>query len=88
MRPAKIVHAQNRYKREGRDSLFVAERRMKPKLVVVKVGTSSLSRQDGSLDLETMESIVDQTARATDKGYRVVLVTSGAVASGMAEPGL
>ncbi|MFB0504827.1 MAG: glutamate 5-kinase [Candidatus Bathyarchaeia archaeon] len=68
--------------------LFVAERRMKPKLVVVKVGTSSLSRQDGSLDLETMESIVDQTAEAVGKGYGVVLVTSGAVASGMAELGV
>jgi len=68
--------------------LSVAERRMKARLVVVKVGTSSLSKQDGRLDLEAMKSIVDQTAQAVEKGYKVVLVTSGAVASGMAELGV
>lgn len=55
------------------------------KLVVVKVGTSSLTRKDGSLSLDEMGKLVDQIAEASRRGFRIVLVTSGAVASGMAE---
>ncbi|MFQ6095108.1 MAG: glutamate 5-kinase [Candidatus Bathyarchaeia archaeon] len=61
---------------------------MKGKLVVVKVGTGSLTKRDGSLDLEAMSNIVDQTAEAIKNGYKIILVTSGAVASGMAELGV
>lgn len=57
----------------------------KRKLVVVKVGTSSLTFKDGSLSIEEMKRLVDQIAEAVGKGFRIVLVTSGAVASGMAE---
>ncbi|MFH0896508.1 MAG: glutamate 5-kinase [Candidatus Bathyarchaeota archaeon] len=55
------------------------------RLVVVKVGTSSLTCDDGSLNLREMERLVDQIAQAVEKGVKIVLVTSGAVASGMAE---
>ncbi len=58
---------------------------MKNKIVVVKVGTSSLTRDDGSLNLEEMSRLVDQVAAAIKTGYKIILVTSGAVASGMAE---
>jgi len=61
---------------------------MKGKLVVVKVGTGSLTKRDGSLDLEAMKNIVDQIAEAIKKGYRIILVTSGAIASGIAELGV
>jgi len=57
----------------------------KRRLVIVKIGTSSLTHNDGSLNLEEMERLVDQIAEATAKGFKIVLVTSGAVASGMAE---
>jgi len=57
----------------------------KRKLVVVKVGTSSLTHKDGSLNLEEMGRLVDQIAEAVGGGFKIVLVTSGAVASGMAE---
>lgn len=57
----------------------------KRRLVVVKVGTSSLTHKDGSLNLEEMKRLVDQIAEAVRKGFKIVLVTSGAVASGMAE---
>ena len=57
-------------------------------LVVVKVGTRSLTIDDGNLDLEKMKSLVDQVAEATRKGYRIILVTSGAIASGIAELGV
>lgn len=55
------------------------------KLIVVKVGTSSLTNRDGHLNIEEMKRLVDQIAEAINKGFRIVLVTSGAVASGVAE---
>src|SRR3972149_1062389 len=53
---------------------------MPSKLVVVKVGTSSLTNSDGRL--------VDQIAKAVKQGNKIVLVTSGAVAAGIAELGI
>jgi len=58
---------------------------MKNRLIVVKVGTGSLTKRDGSLDLQAMRRIADQTAEAMKMGYKIILVTSGAIASGMAE---
>jgi len=58
------------------------------KLVVAKVGTSSLTKRDGSLDEGEMERLVDQVALAVKQGHRVVLVTSGAIAAGIAELGV
>jgi glutamate 5-kinase len=57
-------------------------------LVVVKVGTRSLTRDDGVLDLDGMRNIVDQVAEAMKQGYQIILVTSGAIASGIAELGV
>lgn len=61
---------------------------MDAKLVVVKVGTRSLTKEDGLLDLEEMEKLVDQVAQAVKSGYQIILVTSGAIASGIAELGV
>ncbi len=61
---------------------------MKGKLVVVKVGTGSLTKDDGSLDLEAMKRIVREIANAIKMGNKIILVTSGAIASGMAELGV
>ncbi len=58
---------------------------MMNKLVIVKVGTSSLTKKDDTLDLEAMKNLVNQVAEAVRQGYRIILVTSGAIASGMAE---
>ena len=61
---------------------------MPPKLVVVKIGTSSLTKNDGSLDEEEMRRLVNQIAKAVKQGNKIVLVTSGAVAAGIAELGI
>jgi glutamate 5-kinase len=53
--------------------------------VVVKVGTSGITDGNGQLDQEKMQSISTQIAAAMKQGYKVVLVTSGAVAAGIAE---
>ncbi len=50
--------------------------------VVVKVGSNVLTRQDGSLDITMISSIVDQIVELRKMNYDVVLVTSGAVACG------
>jgi len=64
------------------------ERKAMNKLVVVKVGTSSLTKKDGTLDLDAIGCLVEQVAKAVKQGYRTILVTSGAIASGIAELGV
>jgi len=58
---------------------------MAGKLVVVKIGTGSLVKSDGSLNLEAMKNLVDQIVQVVKKGHKVILVTSGAIAAGIAE---
>ena len=52
------------------------------KRIVVKVGSNVLTLADGTLDFNRMKSLVDQVAVLHAKGVEVVLVSSGAVASG------
>jgi len=61
---------------------------MSSKLIVVKVGTGSLTKSDGTLDIELMRRLVDQVAAAIKQGNKIVFVTSGAVAAGIAELGI
>jgi glutamate 5-kinase len=57
------------------------------KLIVVKVGTNGITK-DGKLDHEEMENLASQISTATKLGNKVVLVSSGAVAAGIAELGI
>ena len=56
--------------------------------VVVKVGSSSLTDPDGHLDPDRLRALVDVLAARRAAGQQVVLVSSGAIASGMAPLGL
>ena len=56
--------------------------------VVVKVGSSSLTRADGGLDLNRIDILAGLIAGMRRRGHDVVLVTSGAVASGLVPLGL
>ncbi len=58
------------------------------RLIVVKVGTSSVTKNDGSLDFDTMRELTDQISEAIKRGYQIILVSSGAIASGIAELGI
>jgi glutamate 5-kinase len=58
---------------------------MPNRLIVVKVGTNGITTSDGKLDRQEMKNLANQIAAATRQGDRVVLVTSGAVAAGIAE---
>ena len=51
--------------------------------VVVKVGTSTLTTEDGRLNIDKIKKIVMELSNLQNKGYDVILVTSGAVGAGM-----
>lgn len=53
-----------------------------PKRIAVKVGSNVLTRPDGKLNISRMAAIVDQIAEMHRMGIEVLLISSGAVASG------
>ena len=55
---------------------------------VVKVGSRSLTDESGRLDLDQVGNLANQLVALQELGKRVVLVSSGAVASGMGKLGL
>lgn len=55
------------------------------KRVAVKIGSNVLTRQDGTLDVTRMSALVDQVACLHKAGIEVILISSGAVASGRGE---
>jgi glutamate 5-kinase len=61
---------------------------MPQRLIVVKVGTSGITTKEGKLDQKEMQNLASQIAAAAKQGDKVVLVTSGAVAAGIAELGI
>ena len=65
-----------------RDAVVAARR------VVVKVGSSSLTSARGGLDGARVDALVDVLAARSDAGCEVVLVSSGAIAAGLAPLGL
>lgn len=58
---------------------------VKTERLVVKIGSSLLTREDGMLDITQMSSFVDQLAALHKRGVQVILVSSGAVAAGKTE---
>lgn len=55
------------------------------KRIAVKIGSNVLTRKDGTLDVTRMSALVDQVAELHKKGVEIVLISSGAVASGRSE---
>ena len=53
--------------------------------VAVKIGSNVLARKDGTLDITRMSALVDQIAELHRQGIEVIMITSGAVASGRSE---
>ncbi|MEU9392694.1 glutamate 5-kinase [Streptomyces sp. CdTB01] len=57
--------------------------------IVVKVGSSSLTTASGGLDADRVDALVDVLAKSRSGGEReIVLVSSGAIAAGLAPLGL
>jgi glutamate 5-kinase len=68
----------------------LSDRRLLPEVrrVVVKVGSSSLTDGTGKLDPARLRALVDVLAARVNGGHQVVLVSSGAIATGMDPLGL
>jgi len=58
------------------------------KKIAVKIGSNVLTRADGTLDITRMSALVDQIAQLHKKGVEIVLISSGAVASGRSVLGI
>ena len=52
--------------------------------IVVKIGSSSLTTADGGLDPARVRDLVDHLAGVRARGAELVLVSSGAIAAGLA----
>ena len=53
--------------------------------IAVKIGSNVLTRKDGTLDVTRMSALVDQVAELHKQGMEIILISSGAVASGRSE---
>ncbi len=56
--------------------------------VVVKIGSSSLTTPEGGIDPDRVRTLVDTLSAVRARGAEVVLVSSGAIAAGLAPLGL
>ena len=55
------------------------------KRIAVKIGSNVLTRNDRTLDITRMSGLVDEIATLYKSGIEVIMITSGAVASGRSE---
>jgi glutamate 5-kinase len=60
----------------------------KVKRIVVKVGTSILTKKDGNVDINYIRRLAKQLARLRRKGKELILVSSGAIGCGRRELGI
>lgn len=58
------------------------------KRIVIKVGSSSLTSQSGSINIARLNNLVDEIANKKKQGADIVLVSSGAIAAALAPLGL
>ncbi|MEP9412007.1 MAG: glutamate 5-kinase [Candidatus Brocadia sp.] len=60
----------------------------KVRKVVVKIGTGVLTTDEGYVDKEQIQRLAEQVVELKKMGYDVVVVSSGAIGSGMGELGI
>ncbi len=53
------------------------------KRIVIKIGTSSLTHENGKIDLEKMDKLARVLTDLNNSGREIMLVSSGAVNAGM-----
>jgi len=56
--------------------------------VVVKIGTNTVCRADGTIDQQYLEGVARQVMDLSTKGIETIIVTSGAIGAGTTELGL
>ena len=57
-------------------------------VVVVKIGTSSLTDSQGIIRRDAIVKLCEEVAAAREAGHQVVIVTSGAIGAGLPALGL
>jgi glutamate 5-kinase len=57
-------------------------------IIVVKIGTSSLTDEHGEIAVHAVDKLAGEVAGLRGQGHRVVVVTSGAIAAGLPALGL
>lgn len=62
------------------------ERASRP--LVVKIGSSTLTTSESSIDYDYLRTVADQIARVRDAGWQPVIVTSAAIACGLEALGI
>ena len=55
------------------------------KKIAIKIGSNVLTHKDGTLDTERMKELVNQVAQLHKAGLEIIIISSGAVASGRSE---
>lgn len=56
--------------------------------IVVKIGTTSISKKNGSLDIDFMKQVASQVSSLHKEGKQVILVSSGSIGTGIEVLGL
>ncbi len=60
-------------------------RTIQPKRTVIKIGTNTICKSDGTVDQSYLNYIADQVVEIGRSGIQCIIVTSGAIGSGSAE---
>jgi glutamate 5-kinase len=63
-------------------------RKLQAKRIVVKIGTNTICRSDGTIDQSYLEGVAKQVMDLSTRGIQTIIVTSGAIGSGATELGL
>lgn len=63
-------------------------RDLKPRRVVVKIGTNTICKKDGTVDHDYLRDVARQVKELEQRGIESIVVTSGAIGSGSSELGL
>ncbi|WP_261428898.1 glutamate 5-kinase [Berryella wangjianweii] len=58
------------------------------RVLVVKIGSSTLAGPDDGIDRRFLDALADQVARLRDSGWATVVVSSGAIACGLVRLGM
>ena len=57
------------------------------KTIVIKIGTSSLTYSDGTLNKDIIKDICEATTILKQQGHKLILVSSGAIGAGLSQLG-
>lgn len=56
---------------------------MKTNTIVIKIGTSSITNEEGTLNNKAIKTICEAASKLKQRGHRVILVSSGAIGAGL-----